>query len=196
MWHDVANTQGVAPKLKRLRSDLFNHRVYDMLLAGHRAGKITPFDDDFQQKMRATQVQTMPAATVIYDFQPNPKSAASGHCFERSFLMFQCSNDAVWCHGDNQCLNLEHGKKNGGHAWIEIDNHVYDPTTLWKYPKDLYYKMLKVSNVEKMTHEEIYQLVINRNRDFQDFLELVDEYLKSVQNSIQRQNNQAVSLEK
>lgn len=158
MWHNVVTTPGVVPKLKCLRREMFDKRVFHTLIEGFGTGKITHFAEDFYAKMNNTYISGLPVAMGIKYFQPN-KDAKDGKCFARSFAMFMCFDDALWVQGNNKCLALAHGKEKARHAWIEIGDDVYDPTSLLKFPKDLYYKMLKVSNVVKYTHAEYLQAV-------------------------------------
>ncbi|MBO4726382.1 MAG: hypothetical protein J5598_02145, partial [Clostridia bacterium] len=113
---------------------------------------------------------------IIKNFQPNAEHTDLGYCFERSFLMFMCLNDALWVNGKNKSLELAYGKDDAYHAWVEVGNYVYDPTTLSKYQKDLYYKMLKVSDVVKITHDDVA-----RNPDkVKSVSKMLTEYLNQI----------------
>ena len=68
--------------------------------------------------------------------------------------MFFCFEDAKLVRGDNKDLELLYGKENAGHGWVEIGDYVYDPSTMKRYDKDLYYKIFEPSNIYKGSKEE------------------------------------------
>lgn len=156
MWHAITNTKGASRKLKQLRCEMNTNRLVRIGADGLRSGKITDFNEDFYAKMSHTFFQGIPISMIIKYFAPN-ENAREGKCFERSLLMFLCFDNALLVRGDSINIELTHGKGQGRHGWIEIGDDVYDPTTLWKYQKDLYYKMIKATNIEKMTYEEYTQ---------------------------------------
>ena len=185
MVNDVITAPKVSQKLKHFQQAAFEMRLAHFLIKGYLNDKISPYDDDFKQKLESNRINEMSVNTIIHDFEPSA-NADNGHCFERSFLMFMCVDDALWVQGDNKILELKYGKEDASHAWVEVGNSVYDPTTLLKYPKDLYYKMLKVSNVIKLSHKDIAQ----RNDIAPKLLTMVNYYLSTIKGQVQNQNCQ------
>jgi len=182
---DVTETPSVSQKLKRLRRGIGEVRLMYYLIKGYGSDEITPYDDEFKQKLSDESVRNISVARIIDDFIPSD-DATNGHCFERSFLMFLCVENASWVYGDNKIIELAHGKANAAHAWVEVGNHVYDPTTVLKYPKDLYYKMLKINNAIKLTHDDIARCGNNVGAKLSA---MVNNYLDIVSNQIQQGQN-------
>ena len=154
--HEVATAKGVSQKLRQLRIEMNNNRLFRIDYIGRLSGKITDFDEDFYAKLSHTYFCGLPISMTIKYFAPNA-SSEEGKCFERSLLMFLCFDNALLVRGDNKNIEIAHGKGLGRHGWIEIGDDVYDPTHLMKFQKDYYYEMIKATNVEKMTYEEFIQ---------------------------------------
>ena len=173
----------ILPKLRYLQRSLFERRMLRYLIKGHDTQKITEFDDEFNQKLKNKVIQNLSVYQIIHDFKPNEERDKVGFCFERSFLMFISNKDAVFVKGKNKILELKYDKNSAQHAWIEVGDFVYDPTTVTRYPKSLYYKMLKVTNVDKVTHEELAHGHVHGN-----FVNAIGEYLKLIQARINQQN--------
>lgn len=114
-------------------------------------GRIVPFDDEFYEKLNHTYISGLPVSIHIKYLKP---SLPPGKCCDRSLYMFFCFDDAILVRGNNKNLELEYGKKNSTHGWIEMDNYVYDPSLLMRFDKDLFYQIYKPKKVSKCTKEE------------------------------------------
>ena len=145
----------------------------DLLLRqGLSDGRIVFFDDDFYEKLSHTYVSTLPVSIHIKYLKPtNPP----GKCYDRSLYMFFSINDAVLVRGNQKEFEYRFGKQNDGHGWIEVGNYVYDPSSLLRFDKDLYYKIYGVNNVSKCnikeyleiskSNEEMYKMIKNTTID-------------------------------
>lgn len=130
---------------------LYMYKVYLQILKGLQQGKIVPFDEEFYKSMSTTYLNCIPISMHIKYLRPN---SLQGKCMERSLYMFFCFDDALLVRGDNKNLEVRYGKENAEHGWIEKGDYVYDPSSLLRFEKDLYYKLYKVSNVSKITKDE------------------------------------------
>lgn len=118
---------------------------------GIAEGKIVPFDDGFYNKMSNTFFNCIPISMHIKYLKP---IIGPGKCYDRSLFMFFCFDDALLVRGDNKDLELQFGKENAGHGWIEIDDYVYDPSLMMRFDRDLYYKIYSPTNVHKSTKDD------------------------------------------
>ena len=180
---NINNVPNLSHKLRQFRSDCFDIRIMHRLLNGYRNQQITSYDDQFIQKLEQYNIIGESVWSIISDFKPKDDDKF-GHCFERSYLMFLCNHDAVWVYGKNQNLAIKYGKQNSTHAWVEIGDFVYDPTSVQRYPRKMYYEMLKISHVKKMTHEKYHEEGVNAN-----LIMMVKDYIKMLEPYIEKQKN-------
>lgn len=151
----------VGGKLKSLRSDLYFWHVEKIMNKGLREGTITPFDQEFYAQMSHTYIHGVPVSINTKYLRP---ILGPGKCYDRSLAMFLCFDDALLVCGDQKALELKYGAADAEHNWIEKDGYAYDPSLLYKYPVDLYYKMFGVSNVRKCSHAEY--AAVPENKEF------------------------------
>lgn len=130
---------------------IYLDKIYLQLLKGVIRGQIVPFDDDFYKSMSTTYLNCIPISMHIKYLKPN---SFQGKCIDRSLYMFFCFEESVLVRGDNKSLEIRYGKDHAEHGWIEMGDYVYDPSSLLRYKKDLYYKIYKISNVSKITRDE------------------------------------------
>ena len=134
-----------------IKKKLYFKRLELLYSKGILDKKIVPFDEDFYERMSHTYINGVPASLHIKYIKP---IIPPGKCYDRSLYMFFCFEDALLVRGDNKDLELLYGTDFAGHGWIEIGDYVYDPSTMKRYDKDLYYEMYKPYNVCKASKEE------------------------------------------
>ena len=130
------------------------YEVYKMnLLAdyGVLTGAITPIDDEFFNRLKDTIITGIPVYFYIKYLRP---VNGLGKCYDRSLYMFFALKEATLVRASVRPLELKFGPDGSGHGWIEMDGYVYDPTTLCRYTKDIYYKINKPKDITKCTVEE------------------------------------------
>ena len=49
--------------------------------------------------------------------------------------MFLAQPSSILVRGNIKTLEYKYGKEKSRHGWIEMDDYVYDPTSLYKYKK-------------------------------------------------------------
>lgn len=141
----------VKGKLKYLRCELFSLPTFIYEYKGAKDGSIAPFDPKFYEQMSHTYIDGLPVSITMKYLRP---ILGPGKCYDRSLYMFLCFDDALLVRGDLKFLELKYAKEDAGHGWIEKDGYAYDPSTLYRYPVDLYYKIFGVSNVHKYSRAE------------------------------------------
>lgn len=146
-----------------LKKELYFKRLELLMKKGFKEGKIVYFDNEFYDKMNNTYINSMPVSMHIKYLRP---ILPPGKCYDRSLMMFLCFDDALLVRADKKALEYQYGKAEAGHGWIEIGNYVYDPTTLLRFDKDLYYKIFLPSDIMKYTAEEYRKI----NPDFYDYI--------------------------
>ena len=68
--------------------------------------------------------------------------------------MFLAQPSSILVRGNIKTLEYKYGNEKSRHGWIEIDDYVYDQTSLYKYKKDLYYKIYEPTDITKITTED------------------------------------------
>ncbi len=126
-------------------------------------GKITQFDDEIYEKMDGSIIACFPVSFYI---KHSKHMFPEGTCYDRSLYMFLALDDAILVRGNNLDLEYRFGKGHGGHGWVEVGDYVYDPSTMLKYDKDVFYKLYGTSNVTK-TDKETYM------REHSEFTDVV-----------------------
>ena len=195
MIKNIKQVPTASQKLKQFRSDCFDIRIMHRLMYGYRTCQITAYDDEFVQNLKQYHILGTTVFAIINDFKPDEDSNEVGHCLERSFLMFLCNHDSVWVYGNNQNLAIKHGKQNSTHAWVEVGNFVYDPTTIQRYPKKLYYNMLKINHVKKLTYGNYQQNGVDEN-----LITMLKKYIRTIKPCIEKRikkqkNNNEISFD-
>ena len=93
------------------------------------------------------------------------------------YICFFFFDDALLVRGDEKNLELLYGKDNTGHGWIERDNYVYDPSSLMRFDKYLYYKIFQPTNISKKSIEQ-YCLIDDCRRLYEDIHQtIIEDYL-------------------
>lgn len=134
-----------------IKKILYKLKVEQLTNKGFVDGTIVPFDEELYAKLSKHFVSGLPISMHIRFLRP---ALPPYKCYDRSVYMFYCLDDVVLVRGDIKPLEVTFGKESAGHGWVEDDKYVYDPSTLLRYEKDLYYKINEVSNVKKYTVED------------------------------------------
>ena len=122
-------------------------------------GKITRFEENIFDKMNDTIIACLPVSLYVkYSNYLFPE----GSCIDRSLYMFLALDDAVLVRGDMKDLEYKYGEGHEEHGWVEIGDYVYDPSSMLKFDKDIYYKLYDCTNVRK-TDKETY---LEQNKEF------------------------------
>lgn len=143
-------------KLYFLKSNL-------LLDEGLRNGNIVPFEDDLYDRLSKVYFNGYPLSIQIKYLKP---MVSPGQCEDRSWFIAMGFDDALWVSGDVKNLELNYGKDSAWHFWVEHGDWVYDPTLLYKFKKEVYYRIYAPSNLQYRKPEdykkhEWYQDVVN-----------------------------------
>ena len=134
-----------------LKKELYFKKMNLLYQDGLSRNKIIPFDEEFYDSISNTFIGGLPVSIHIKYLRP---IIPPGKCYERSLYMFFCFDDALLVRGNIKNLELKYGKENSGHGWIEKDGYVYDPTSLLRYEKELYYDIYNPKNITRCNIEE------------------------------------------
>ena len=150
-----------------LYKKLYFLRTRLLITQGLNNGSIVPFEDTLYERLSKVYFNGYPLSMQIKYLRP---MTAPGQCEDRSWFITMAFDDAFWVSGDVKDLELKYGKENAWHFWVEYDEWVYDPTSLYKFKKELYYKMFMPTNVIVRTSDvykkhEWYQTVVNTKID-------------------------------
>jgi len=137
---------------KNLKELLYFNKIKLMFQKGIDNGDITLFDDLLYQKMSKTYIECIPVSMHIKYLKSKPSQPVRR--YDRSLYMFLALDNALLVRADIKTLELKYGKEYAGHGWIEIGDYVYDPTSLLRFKKDVYYNMYCPTNVYKCTKED------------------------------------------
>lgn len=146
-----------------LKKQLFFIRYRLLIAEGLRNGTVLPFEDDLYERLSKIYFNGYPLSILIKYLRP---TSGPGQCNDRSWFITMAFDDALWVSGDLKDLELNYGKPSAWHFWVEHDGWVYDPSLLYKFRKDVYYKIHMITNVKVRTAEEYknhewYQNIIN-----------------------------------
>lgn len=161
----------MSTKLESLKKKLYFIKFDILFNKALREGKITRFDEEKFEKMSNTIIACLPVSLYI---KYSNHLFAEGTCYDRSLYMFLALDEALLVRGDEKGLEYTYGKGHEGHGWIEIGDFVYDPSTMFKYDKDIYYLLYGCSNVSKidkpsylLQHQDFVDA--NVSHDFSEF---------------------------
>lgn len=123
---------------------------------GVQEGKITDYDDDFWCRLDNLIFLTVPVSLHIkYISAPDYDQTKVGKCYDRSLLMFIANKDALLVGGISADLEAIHGEGSGIHFWLELGDYVYDPSTVKKYEKEIYYQIHQPRDVRKQSWADV-----------------------------------------
>lgn len=153
-----------------LKKNLFLIRCDLLMDEGLRNGDIVPFEDDLYERLSKVYFGGFPISINIKYLRP---TKTPGHCEDRSMFITMGFDDALWVVGDLKKFELKYGKENAWHNWVERDGWVYDTTLLYKFKKELYYKIYLPTNVRSRSAEEY-----KKHEWYQDIVTTTIEDLK------------------
>ncbi len=123
--------------------------------------KIREFDPAIYDNLRNSIYVVLPS--IIY-IKYNRPLTPPGNCMERSFILSTAIPNSYVAYGDAADIGI--------HYWVECDGVCYDPTSLFEYDKEVYYKLNNIRNVDIITREELDGLGFIkycREKSFDDF---------------------------
>lgn len=171
----------------KLKKQLYFTKFTLLIDEGKKNNKIVPFDNDFYEKMSHNYIDGIPISMYIKYLKP---IISPGKCYDRSLYMFFCFPEAKLCGGNNKSLALQYGKEYSEHNWIEIDDYVYDPVSLMRFNKDLYYRIYEPTNVVKETLSE-YCSTPEKKKFYED---ITNTTIYDLQTSIKKRNDLLTSI--
>lgn len=162
----------------KLKKDLYFKKANIIFRNGILNKEIEPFNDDFYNELAKTYIFGLPVSIHIKYLKPN---RPPGKCFERSLYMFLAQPSSILVRGNIKTLEYKYGKENSRHGWIEMDDYVYDPTSLYKYKKDLYYKIYEPTDITKTTKEDYIK---ENKEEYYKTKKTLEDYLPDGDNRI------------
>lgn len=153
--------------LKKVKKELYFLKMKLLISQGLNNGSIVPFEDVLYENLSKVYFNGYPLSLQIKYLKP---TIPPGQCEDRSWFITMAFEDALWVSGDVKDLELKYGKDGAWHFWVEHDGWVYDPSSLYKFKKELYYKIFMPTNVIVRTPDvykkhEWYQSVVNTKID-------------------------------
>ena len=148
---------------EKLKQNLYFSKLQLLLAQGEKKGEILPFEDELYDRLNEVYFNGIPLSIHLKFLKP---TMPPGQCYDRSLWITMGFENAILVRGDIKSLELSCGKDSAGHGWVENDGWVYDPTSLLKFKKELYYKMFLPQNVhyyscKEYSSHEWYQDIIN-----------------------------------
>ena len=95
--------------------------------------------------------------------------------------MFLAQPSSILVRGNIKTLEYKYGNEKSRHGWIEIDDYVYDQTSLYKYKKDLYYKIYEPTSITKITTEDYIK---ENKEEYYKTKKALEDYLPDGDNRI------------
>ena len=95
--------------------------------------------------------------------------------------MFLAQPSSILVRGNIKTLEYKYGNEKSRHGWIEIDDYVYDQTSLYKYKKDLYYKIYEPTDITKITTEDYIK---ENKEEYHKTKKALEDYLPDGDNRI------------
>lgn len=135
-----------------------------LIKEGLSKGNIVPFEKELYDRLNKIYFVGIPMSMYLKYLKPNNKLLKQG--LDRSLFITMGLKEATLARGNVKNLELEFGKEHALHGWVECGKWVYDPTTLLKFKKDLYYKIYEPTNIsyskpEEYTDDTWYQEIIH-----------------------------------
>lgn len=147
-----------------LKKKLFFMRLRILQDQGVRDGELRLFEKELYEKLDNVYYEGIPLS--LY-FKYSLLTMTTDLQFEeKSLLLTMGFDDAKLVCGNLKNLELLHGKSGAKHYWVENDGWVYDTAFLYKFKKELYYKMYMPSDVKCCSKDQYskikwYQDIVN-----------------------------------
>ena len=136
--------------LTKLKKQLFDVYKKTIINYGLDNKEIIPIEKEVFTKLKHFYVSGVPLSIHLRMRPVLPP----GRCYERRFYIALALDNAVVADGKIKSLESKTEKDRSGHGWVEKDGWVYDPTTLYKYKKELYYKIHRPYDLEYYYYDE------------------------------------------
>ncbi len=143
---------------------------------GIMKGLIVPYDDQFYKELNKTIIDTYPVGIDIKYIRPK---LGPGKCYDRSLKMFFAMDNSTLVRGSLKYFRLLGDNEGVNHGWVEKDGCVYDPTWLFKFNKDYYYKIFGVEKEDKITTEEYCNICAENNELYNRIKNTTKESIKN-----------------
>ena len=138
-----------------IKKQLYNVKTELLLKKGLANGTIKPFEKELFERLDNIYIDGIPMSLYLIYLNPiNFNSYSSGDCYNRSLYITMGLDDAILVRGNDYELELQYGKDESGHGWVEKDDWVYEPTLMLKFKKDVYYQLYKPHNIKYYKKEE------------------------------------------
>lgn len=137
--------------IEKAKYDLYMIKYNALFQSGVKKGLIHPFEQDLYDRLSRVYFCGIPLSISLKYLKP---TSVPGKCYDRSLFITMGFTDAILVRGDQKDLALRYGQADAGHGWVEHDGWVYDPSSLLKIRKDLYYEMFSPNNVFYYKPEE------------------------------------------
>ena len=137
--------------LKKVKKELFFLKMHLLITKGLSDGRIQHIDDEFYKETDKVIFNSIPITFHLKYLKP---MTGPGKCYDRSLFMFFCFPDSLLCRGEHLDLTYRFGEGHGGHGWLEMGDYVYDPSSLLRFDKELYYEIYGVTDIRRTNLEE------------------------------------------
>lgn len=131
--------------------------IIDQLKQGQEIGLVEEFDEDLWEKISQINIFGFCRDFLqIFEIGLN-----IGHCGSTArYLSFIFDNFKI-VEGRCDFLKGTEGSPNGEHAWLEVDDYVYDTTLLFKINKEYAYSVvgyspIMVTDSDELKKDDIY----------------------------------------
>jgi len=131
---------------KKQKPTFLDYGVY-LANKGLAEGEAQPFPKEVYERLSHYIFYGLPVSIEIKYLMP---LVGPGKCYERSWLLTMAFDECYLVRGDLKDYGISYGKEHAGHGWVEADGWIYDPTSLYRYKKDLFYKIHKPRRVVKI----------------------------------------------
>ena len=173
----------------RLKKDLYVMKKDALLAQGFQNGQIGDFSELFYNVLEHTYLNGLPVS--IYVKYLNKKQISEILALDKATCMFLCFENATLVYACSNYRNSVYRSNNNAHNWIEIGEYVYDPDTLCRYDKELYYEIYEPYDIKKFSLEEfckdnkqsIDEIVTTHKEDYKSggkYVHLLPKYVEAV----------------
>ena len=133
-----------------LKEKIYFMKINSLIAKGIKRGLVVPFDEEYYNELNKTIVSYIPVDLDIKYLKPKVRP---GKCYDRSLKMFYAMNNSELVRGSLEYFRVQGDDEGINHGWVERDGYVYDPTFKLRFVKDYYYKIFKVTDVDKVTQK-------------------------------------------
>jgi hypothetical protein len=153
----------------KLRTSNWYRRLFG---EAFKKGNISYFEFEMFEKLREFYCAGCPLDILIGSLKLSNKK-----CYDRAMQLTFIFDDCVLVHGNLKRYAKVNGEKDFYHAWVEVNNFVYDTTWGMKFEKEFYYEFMGVEIHKKETTYEMQKnewYMEQKNSKLKDQLIFVD----------------------